>query len=121
MTRSTKRLISVGVFVIAVPVLYWIWIFEMMWPVVAYHVLDVPADKTGWFSFFYRASWCVPVLWGLSCVLLVVEAAIRKRWPRFLFYAAVPFAGAAIYWVAWQAFLIYLSRTLAYQSAAANR
>ena len=102
-----------GVFLITTPVLERIWLHEMAWPVVAYHVIDVPLGKAAGFTFFYWTSWGVPALWITSLTLLVIESATKKRWSLFTIYAAAPFAGAAVYWVAWQGFLIYLSHTLA--------
>ena len=114
MTRSVHRAaIGLGAFVLFTPLLRYIWYHEMMWPVAAYHVLDVPADKTGGFTFFYWASWCVPGLWVLSLGLLMIEALRKRRWALLTTYAALPLAGAAAYWTAWQGFLIYLFRALA--------
>ena len=98
---------------ITTPLVCYVWFREMMLPVAAYHVMDIPEEQIGPLAFFDKASWSVPVLWLVSALLVIVEAATRKRWRFLLIYAAIPFLGGAIYWVAWQSYLIYLDHVLA--------
>ena len=105
--------IAVGLLCITAPLACYVWFREMMWPVAAYHVMDIPEEQIGRLAFFGRASWSIPILWLLSALLVIVETVTRRRWRFLLMYAAVPFAGGAIYWLAWQGYLIYLGRVLA--------
>ena len=114
MAAALKALVIVlGVLCITTPLACYVWFREMMLPVAAYHVMDIPEGQIGPLAFFDKASWSVPVLWLVSALLVIVEAATRKRWRFLLIYAAVPFVGGAIYWVAWQSYLIYLDHVLA--------
>jgi hypothetical protein len=106
-------LIVLGVLCITAPLACYVWVREIMWPVAAYHVMDIPEAQVGPLAFFDKASWSVPVLWLVSALVVTVEAATRRRWRFLLIYAAVPFVGGAIYWVAWQGYLIYLDHVLA--------
>jgi len=98
---------------ITAPLAYYVWLREFMLPVAAYHVMDIPEEQTGRLAFFGTASWSVPVLWLLAALLVIVEAATSRRWRFLLIYAAIPFIGGAIYWVAWQGYLIYLDHVTA--------
>jgi hypothetical protein len=102
-----------GFLCITAPLACYVWFREMMWPVAAYHVMDIPPEHIGGLAFFGRASWSIPVLWLISALLIIIEVATKRRWRFLLIYAAVPFAAGALYWLAWQAFLIQLSHALA--------
>jgi hypothetical protein len=111
---SLKTILIVFSFLcITAPLACHVWLREFMLPVAAYHVMNIPEKQTEPLAFFNTASWSVPVLWFLSTLLVVVEAATNRRWRFLLIYAAIPFVGGAIYWVAWQGYLIYLGHVTA--------
>ena len=78
-----------------------------------YHVLNVPLTMVRWFSFFFWASYSVPALWLISFAFLIIELVRRKRPAALFAYAMLPFAGAAIFWIGWQAILVYFGHTKA--------
>jgi hypothetical protein len=111
---ALKAILIVGGFLcITAPLAYYLWLREFMLPVAAYQVMDIPEAHTGPLAFFNSASWSVPVLWLVSALLVIVEAATRRCWRFLLIYAAIPFIGGAIFWVAWQGYLIYLDHVTA--------
>jgi len=113
MAAVLKAIVIVfGFLCITAPLTCYVWFREMMWPVAAYHVMDIPKDRSSQLALFGRASWSIPILWLLSALLIIVETAMRKRWRFLLIYAAVPFIGGAIYWVAWQGYLISIGHEI---------
>jgi hypothetical protein len=110
MRASRQSIIAVSVLVFGAPLLYWLWGRELLHIVAAYHVIDVAPSQEWWFTFFSWAVWSIPVAWFGSLVLLWVEVVRKRRRIWLATYAGVPFAVAAIYWVAWEAFIGFIVR-----------
>ena len=77
-------------------------------PVVAYHVMDVSAEKVGWLSFFFWAAFALPLAWISCFVLAIMELVNMNRSGRLATYVGVPAAVAAAYWFSWEIFTNFL-------------
>ena len=83
--------------------------FRFVWfTIAASHVLDINPPFDRWLTWFFWATYALPVSWSFSVVCAAREYFGRRRYLRVILYGVTSPGVAALYFICWQIYLACL-------------